>query len=139
MISAFGVDHGYQDVEKLANPIQALRTLGGGAAKVAGAGAHRAPGMSAMPKPAGALRTLTGQAGVGVSGGLKRLGAKVTGTPGKRAAPTMRTRLGGAITGLGQRTTSNPVRTGAVALGGGAAAVGGGGLAIGNRRRQPGT
>jgi hypothetical protein len=149
-LSAFGIDHGYSEVEKIANPINALRTFGGAAKTAAGpvkvsmasgGGAHRAAGMSSVPKPAGAIRQATAGLGASVSGGLKQLGAKVSGASGKRAVPTMRSRAGGALTGLGQKSFNHPIGTGAAALGAGGAAVGGGGVAAGNafggRRRQP--
>jgi len=151
MYSAFGVDHGYDEIEKIGNPVAALRTFGTAAkeaisplkVKMAGGGAaHRAPGLAGMPKPAEAVRGFTGGVGARVSGGLKQMGAKVSGAPGKRAAPGLRGRVGGALTSLGQRSFSHPIGTGAAALGAGGAAVGGGGLAAGHaafggRRRQP--
>lgn len=144
MISAFGVDHGGDEVSKIANPLGALRTFGGAAtggvkaAMGAGTGARRATGMAALPKPAEAFRSATGGLGARVSGGLKSAGARISGAPGKRAAPGLRQKAGGALTGLGQKTFARPVATGAATLGAGGAAAGAGGVAaFGGRRRQP--
>ena len=140
-ISAFGIDHGYSEVEKIANPMEMLRTFGGaakaavgGAGKAAG-GAHRAPGLAAMPKPAGQLRSMTGGLGANVSGGLKRAGAALSGNPGKRAVPGLRQKAGGALTSLGQKSFAHPIGTGAATLGAGGAALGAGGIAAGRRRQ----
>jgi hypothetical protein len=136
MYSAFGIDHGYE-VEKAFNPMAALKAVKG-----ASGGAHRAAGLASVPKPVGALRTFTGGAGANISGGLKRAGAAVSGQQGKRSAGGMRAKIGGGLTGLGQKSFANPVRTGAIGLGAGAAGVGGAGAlgasAFGGRKKRPG-
>jgi hypothetical protein len=140
-LSAFGIDHGYEEVGKFVNPMEAMKGARG-AVKAATAGAHRAPGLSSVSKPVGALRTFTGGVGANISGGLKRAGAAVTGNPGKRAAPTLRTKVGGGLTSLGQKSFAQPYKTGAIGLGAagaGAGAVGAGGAAaFGGRRKRPG-
>jgi hypothetical protein len=128
MISAFGVDHGYQDVSKLS--IAPLRTFMAGAGKAAAGGAHRVPGMAAMPKPAAKLRQGSQLLGIKTSTGLKRAGAAITGSPGKRAAPSLQTRIGGAVTRMGQRGMTNPGLTGGITAGAGAGAVGAGGYGV---------
>jgi len=137
MHSAFGIDHGYEEVTKLVNPLAALK--GAGELKSVAGAAHRAPGLAKVPGAAGKLRTFTGGAGASISGGLKRAGGAITGQPGKRQAPGMRAKVGGAVTGLGQKSFAQPVKTGAIGLGGaGAVGAAGGAAAFGGRKKRPG-
>jgi hypothetical protein len=123
MISAFGVDHGQSDqIEKLANPVRALRTFGG----AIGSGTSRmGQGLSSRSANLGAkLRTRPGVATMRRSAGVSAAGA------GQRG--------GGALNRFGGAMTRRPGLTGGLATGGTTAGVGATGMAIGQRRKQPG-
>lgn len=85
MDSAFGIDHGYEEIEKFG-----LAGLGGsvagGTKKLAGAlgrpSAGLRRGVATNPSPIGAAKMGVGTAGGRAAGGLRKLGAGMAKRPG---------------------------------------------------------
>jgi hypothetical protein len=137
-VSAFGVDHGPDEIEKLANPLTALRTFGGaakagqglgqvgGALKSVGSGVGGAIGRGGMR---------LGRAGSG-NIGAARIAGPGRGAQGVRALGRGQQRLGAGLNRVGTAAVRRPGLTGGTALTGGVGAVGGTGYAMGSRRRQ---
>lgn len=118
MISAFGVDHGYETIEKIG--------LGGGLTRLGqklGSGAQKA-GLGVQNRGA-SLAQKAKKPGTGL------LGQRATGALGEGHL-----QAGGRLHGLGQKMLERPKLTGGLAAGGaGAAGLGGAGSLL-NRRRQ---
>ena len=119
MYSAFGVDHGYDEISKLG--------LGGA---FTGLGARIGGGVERY------------------GSNVRRIGAQQMGTArkagsaispqqahGLKVGGAANVRSGGKIRSVGQAMQRRPGLTGGLAAGGAAAGIGGGAAAIGNRRR----
>jgi hypothetical protein len=111
MESAFGIDHGHEEIAKLG--------FGGLGGAIAGGTRKLATGLG---RGSAGLRRGAATNPSAIGGAKMKLG-----TAGGRAA--------GGLRKLGQGMASRPGLTGGVAAGGAAAGVGGGAAAIGNRRR----
>ena len=111
MESAFGIDHGHEEIAKFG--------LAGLGSKIAGGTMKLGQGL----RSSGASNMAMGRrAGGGFGQGMQRGGAG-------------RVKAGGQLRKLGQGMAKRPGLTGGIAAGGAAAGVGGGAAAIGNRRR----
>lgn len=117
MESAFGIDHGYEEIDKALPGMGALSSLG---TKMAGAAT-------------GAGNKLR-RAGAGNIRSSKSLALAPGAAKGRAAAGGMKMRAGGALKKLGQGMAAKPGLAGGLAAGGaGAGALGGAGL-MANRR-----
>jgi hypothetical protein len=128
MESAFGIDHGYEDIEKFGFGALGAK-IGGGLA--AGGSKLARSGAQAM----GAGRKMqAGKLGVG-SFGAGSSQAMQHGK-GMMIGGRLKAKTGLGMNKLGQGMLKRPGLTGGLAAGGAAAGIGGGAAAIGNRQRR---
>jgi hypothetical protein len=117
MESAFGIDHGYEDIAKFG--------FAGLGAKIGQKTAQAGQG----------LRRIGAQNMANSRQTSKMPGMGGMGRMGQRAGATS-VRQGGMLRGLGQRMQKRPGLTGGLAAGGAAAGVGGAGGALMNRNKR---
>lgn len=120
-VSAFGVDHGYEEISKV--------SLGGMLKPIQGfAGGVKGgfQGKAKMGTPMSTSFNRGAKLGGKTASGLKAVGADTGQIASRLGMPKMGTKM-----------QANPLKTGAAVAGAGGAGAAGGGMALSNRRKPP--